>query len=157
MPYWQLFYHIITATKDRKPLLIPSIEPEIYRLIKEKCYDLGGDLYALNGIVDHIHMVVAIPPKLAVANFIGQVKGYSSSQFNQNGHYSEPFLWQEEYGVFSFDKKRLPNYIDYVACQKEHHRNGGVIPVLESVYDTHGKKVAEEVGEYTVDSTLDAW
>jgi hypothetical protein len=42
-----------------------------------------------------------------------------------------PFYWQEEYGVFSFDRKRLPNFIGYVERQKDHHTQGTIIPVLE--------------------------
>lgn len=43
------------------------------------------------------------------------------------------FFWQEEYGVFSFDKKRLPNFVAYVENQKAHHAQNKTILVLERV------------------------
>jgi hypothetical protein len=50
-----------------------------------------------------------------------------------------PFKWQDEYGAFSFDAKRPPNYIAYVEHQKEHHAEGTIIPILERM--TSGNNV----------------
>jgi putative transposase len=144
MPYWQLFYHMIWSTKKREPLLEPNVEEVIYGFLRSKAIGLGATVFALNGIVDHIHMVAAIPPKIAVATFIGQVKAVASTKFNKSGLRDEPFFWQEEYGVFSFDGKRLPNYIDYVECQKEHHAQNTTIPMLERTDDA-GVKVIHEM------------
>ena len=46
-----------------------------------------------------MHMIVAIPPRLAVATFVGQVKGITSTKVNQAGLTGTPFYWQEEYGA----------------------------------------------------------
>jgi REP element-mobilizing transposase RayT len=131
MPYWQLFYHIVWTTKNRLPLLTPQVETIVHGLLRSKASGLEASVFALNGVADHVHMVVAIPPKVAVATFIGQVKGVASTRFNKSQPDATPFYWQEEYGIFSFDGKRLPNYIRYVERQKEHHAQGDVIPVLE--------------------------
>lgn len=131
MPYWQLFYHIVWSTKNREPLLTPSIEPIIHGFLRSKAIGLGATVFALNGVEDHVHLVVAIPPKIAVAKFIGQVKAVASTKFNKAGLSDRPFFWQAEYGAFSFDGKRLPNYIAYVERQKEHHTKGTTIPILE--------------------------
>ena len=81
MPYWQLFYHFVTATINRQPLLTPSVEPVIFMHVKEKCRALGVELFAVNGFEDHLHIIVAVPPRIAVASFIGQIKGYTSAQY----------------------------------------------------------------------------
>ena len=131
MPYWQLFYHIVWSTKNREPLLTPEVEPIIYGFLRSKAIGLGATVFALNGIEDHVHMVASIPPKIAVSKFIGQVKAVASTKFNKSGFSDQPFFWQDEYGAFSFDGKRLPNYIAYVERQKEHHAQGTTIPILE--------------------------
>ena len=131
MPFWRLYYHIVWSTKNRQPLLTADVEPAIYALLRNKALDLEASVYALNGYLDHVHLVVSIPPKIAVSKFVGQVKAVASVRFNQSGHPSAPFYWQEEYGVFSFDRKRLPNFVAYVEGQKEHHANSHVIPALE--------------------------
>jgi putative transposase len=131
VPYWQLFYHIVWTTKNREPLLTPTIEPLVHEFLRNKAIGLGATVFALNGIADHIHAVVAVPPKIAVATFVGQVKGVTSAKLNKLTSPSYPFSWQNEYGVFSFDRKRLSNHVAYVERQKEHHARGTIIPALE--------------------------
>jgi putative transposase len=94
---------------------------------------MGATVFALNGVGDHVHMVVAIPPKIAVATFVGQVKAVASVVFNKSGHPAAPFFWQEEYGAFSIDHTRLRLHIAYVERQKEHHAQNTAIPALERV------------------------
>lgn len=148
MPYWQLFYHIIWSTKNRLPLLTPDIEPIIYGYLRSKAIALEARVFTLNGTPDHVHLVVSIPPKIPLAKFIGQVKAVASTRFNKSGIRSQPFFWQEEYGVFSFDGKRLPNYIAYVEGQKEHHRHNTTISALERSDDNPMMFVHESMAEY---------
>jgi putative transposase len=96
-------------------------------------------------------MVVAIPPKIAVAKFIGQIKAVASTKFNKSGASEVAFFWQEEYGVFSFDGKRLPNYIAYVERQKEHHAHDTVIPILERTDDLAVRFAHEAAVPYAVE------
>ena len=154
MPFYQLFYHLVWATKNREPLLSPSVEPVILGFLRGKAIGLGGVLFALNCIVDHVHMVVAIPPSIAVAKFVGQVKAVASTKFNKSGT-GGAFFWQEEYGAFSFDSKRLPNYIAYVERQKEHHAQGTTIPILERTSGEGVVRIGESAGLYVVNEA--AW
>ena len=131
MPYWQLFYHAVWATRCREPLISAEVESVIHGLLRGKAVGLGAEVFALNGMEDHVHLVTSIPPKLAVAAFIGKVKGATSTRFNKSGLLNRPFFWQEEYAVLSFDRKRLPQYVAYVRNQKTHHAKGSVIPILE--------------------------
>jgi putative transposase len=131
MPYYELYYHLVWSTKNRAPLLTAEVEPIIYRFMRHKAQGLGATIHALNGWEEHTHMVATIPPKLAVATFVGQVKGVTSTKFNQQYKQYPPFFWQTEYAAFSFDKKRLPYVVAYVERQKEHHASNQLIPVLE--------------------------
>jgi putative transposase len=135
MPYWQLFYHVTWSTKNREPLLTPDLEPLVHELIRGKAIGLGATVFAVNGMADHIHLITSIPPKIAVAIFIGQVKGITSTKVNKSLSVSPLFAWQDEYGIFSLDKKRLPNHVAYVERQKEHHAQGTIIPLLERMYE----------------------
>ena len=67
MPYWQTFYHIVWATKNREPLITPDVEAMIYGLIRSKAIGLGGTVFALNGMSEHVHLVASIPPAIAVS------------------------------------------------------------------------------------------
>jgi REP element-mobilizing transposase RayT len=121
----------VWTTKERTPLLTAEIEPIVYSLLRSKATQLEAQVFALDGIEDHVHMVVSIPAKLAVARFVGQVKAVSSALLNKAHPNRPPFFWQEEYGAFTLDLKRLPNHVTYVQHQKEHHQHGTTIPALE--------------------------
>lgn len=147
MPYWQLYYHIVTATKERRPSIIEEIEQELYNDILIKARQLEARVYVICGTFDHIHIVASIPPKLAVSTFIGQVKGFSSAQINRKHPNLIPFAWQDSYGVFSFDRKRLEPCLDYVRHQKDHHRLGRLITILEQ-YEDERSQIAEQPAAY---------
>jgi putative transposase len=123
-------------------------------LLRNKAIGLGAIVFALNGVVDHVHTVVAIPPKIAVAKFIGQIKAVASTKFNKSGVSEVSFFWQEEYGVFSFDGKRLPNYIAYVERQKEHHVQRTIIPILERTEDMAVRFAQEAAVPYVAEDEV---
>jgi putative transposase len=64
VPYCQLFYHLVWATKDRAPLLTAEVEPILHGLLRSKAVRLGAQVFALNGIEDHVHLIASIPPSL---------------------------------------------------------------------------------------------
>lgn len=156
MPYHQLYYHLVWATRNREPLLTPEVEPIVYDLLRAKAVGLGAIVFALGGWVDHVHMVASIPPVIAVSKFIGQTKGATSTRFNKGGHGSLLF-WQDEYAALTFDAKRLANYIAYVQRQKEHHSQGTTIAPLERTEGQHTSllMVSEEPADYATED--EAW
>jgi putative transposase len=157
MPYWQLFYHLVWSTKKRQPLLTPLVEKHIYGYLTGKAVGLKAIVYALGGTLDHVHMVVAIPPAVSVSTFVGQIKGVASTRFNKSGVSDVRFEWQDEYGAFSFDAKRLPNYIAYVERQKEHHAERTVIPILERMTSENvGPRLAREAASAYL-TEADSW
>ena len=143
MPYWQLFYHFVWSTKQRAPLVTSEFEAMIHDLLRVKALGLGASVFALNGMPDHVHLVASVPPSIALADFIGQVKGVASVKFNQSRVRDLPLYWQEEYGVFSLQRKVLPNFVDYVAQQKQHHAGAELLTSLERT-DDRGVRLARE-------------
>lgn len=153
MPYWQLFYHLVWGTKYREPLITAQLEPLVHHFLREKASELGGTVLALNGIVDHVHLVVAIPPTIAVCKFVGQIKGFASNQVNKSDCDNLTFAWQPEYGAFSCDHKSLPYHCAYVAHQKQHHAQNTLIPALElgTKKQTHSQNhIHESFADYQV-------
>ena len=92
MPYCQLFYHLVWSTKQRQPLLTLEVEPVIHGFLRSKAIGLGAILFALDGVTDHVHMVVSIPPKIALATFVGQIKAVASTKFNKVDSHHLPFF-----------------------------------------------------------------
>lgn len=153
MPYCQLFYHLVWSTKHREPRITPEVEPIIYNLLRTKAIGLGGTVFALNGSVEHVHLVTTIPPRIAVATFVGQVKGVASAKLNQSRPGEIPFYWQEEYGAFTFDGKRLSNVIAYVENQKQHHAQNSTISILERTDGEEARLFKEATIHYFVEES----
>lgn len=133
MPYWRLFYHITWGTKGREPLIAPEWENSLHNVIAAKAQELGAFVYAVGGIEDHAHLAASVPPKISIAEFVGQVKGNSSHFVNHELNIDSYFAWQAEYGVVSFGGKMLDMVVRYVKSQREHHADRTIIPMLEQV------------------------
>jgi putative transposase len=133
MPYWRLHYHGIWSCKNRAPLITPELEPELYKYLRGKGLELGAIMHEVGGIEDHTHVVFSLPPKYAIADFIGKLKGASSHWVTHVLKHPGEFDWPRPsfinfikenrgYGVLSFGDKNLPTVIAYARNQKEHHR-----------------------------------
>ncbi|NJL02953.1 MAG: IS200/IS605 family transposase [Spirulinaceae cyanobacterium SM2_1_0] len=136
MAFWRTYYHLVWATWKRQPLITPPRESDLYSYIFGKSDTLGCILHAIGGIENHIHLVVSIPPKLSVAEFVKAAKGSSAHHINGQGTATDlPLKWQRGYGVFTLGGKQLDEAKAYVERQKEHHAQGTLIPALERLQD----------------------
>ena len=134
MPYWRLFYHAIWSTKDRQPLIDPAWEKDLYGYLWGKATALECISHAIGGMPDHLHVVISIPPRLAIADILGQLKGASSHYANEK-HLGGDFAWQGEYSVFSISESGLEKVISYVTAQKKHHADHTLMDILEATPD----------------------
>lgn len=150
MSFWQYFYHIVWATEGRKWTLTDEMEHIVYGLIGEKAKRLGAEVFAVNGDRDHAHLVAAVPPKLAIATFTGQVKGVSSGEYNKIVAEGQHLYWQPEYAVFTFSRQHLERVVAYAKNQKQHHRDGTIIALLERTGMNDPLYVREPGPVYTV-------
>ncbi|MEH2422281.1 MAG: IS200/IS605 family transposase [Nostoc sp.] len=125
MSLWQLYYHIVWATKKRQPLIMPQKEPDLYDYMIGKSDALRCIVHAIGGMEDHIHLVVSIPLTMAIADFMKNIKESSFYYLNYTlTTTSNKFAWQEEYGVFFLGSKQLEQAVNYVKNQKTHHLQG---------------------------------
>ena len=131
MPYWKCYYHVVWATKHRETIMIPPFEEMIYAAVEQKSAELGAKILAINGAYDHVHVAVTIPPRMAVAKWVGVVKGASSRAINTGFEFDTRFRWQKGYGVMSFGERALTFVCWYIANQKERHDEGDVNSHLE--------------------------
>lgn len=83
---------------------------------------LGGTLVASNAVPDHVHLLVALPPPLAISEAIGKMKGNSSKWIHETFPDAHSFVWQRGFGAFSVSRSNVPGVVRYIEGQKEHHR-----------------------------------
>lgn len=139
MPYWRLFYHLVWTTKRREPLLTPDIELRVHGFLRHEAEKLNAKLVFVNGMADHVHVLVSVGPVTSPASLVKQLKG-SSSRFVTTALQSS-FQWQDGYGVLSVSDADVPRVIEYIKRQKEHHSNKTLRTEFE---ETNDREVAGE-------------
>ena len=75
---WNCKYHIVFAPKYRRQIIYGKIKVDIGIILRKLCERKGVEIIEANACPDHIHMLVSIPPKLSVSQFMGYLKGKSS-------------------------------------------------------------------------------
>jgi putative transposase len=131
MTYWRLHYHIIFSTFERQPILVGEREKIFYGVIYQKAKELDLKIHAAGNVDDHVHIVVSIPPKIAVADCVRHLKGASAYAINHMNGSDGQFKWQEGYGALSVSEHSLETVMAYAANQKQHHKDRTMIEVYE--------------------------
>src|SRR5918999_4984069 len=119
--FTNLLIHLIFSTKHREPMIVPDIESELHRYLGGLTRDLKGKAYGINGTVDHVHMLVSLPPVVSISDALRYLKANSSGWVHDKWPH-KPFAWQRGYGAFSVSESNVPEVLRYIARQKEHHR-----------------------------------
>jgi REP element-mobilizing transposase RayT len=104
-----------------------------YGVLYNKGKELGLKIHAAGNTEDHVHIVVSIPPKLAIADCIRHLKGASSFAINHMDGYDDQFKWQEGYGALSISESSLETIMEYAVRQKEHHKENKAVAVYERI------------------------
>lgn len=79
-------------------------------------------LIAINGMSDHVHVLIGLKPAMALADLVRDIKVASSDFINKKKWVRGRFSWQEEYGAFSYGHSQLGTIIRYIQNQEQHHR-----------------------------------
>jgi putative transposase len=130
--FWKTYYHVVWGTKRREHLIDDARGELIRSSLLSVAIEHEAILRAVGIMPDHVHVVVSIPPKIAVAELIGRMKGVSSRRVNSAaGNADDGFGWQAEYGLFTFGQRALEDVVTYVENQREIHEKRLIRPSYE--------------------------
>ena len=123
---WNCKYHIVFAPKYRRKVFFGQKRFEIGGIIRELCRWKGVELLSAEASQEHIHILVAIPPKMSVSSFMGFLKGKSSLMIyekwgNMKFKYRNRQFWCRGYYVDTVGKneKKIAEYISNQLKQDE--------------------------------------
>ena len=115
---WNCKYHIVFARKYRRQIIYGKIKADIGAILRKLCDQKGVEIIEANSCKDHIHMLVSIPPKLSVSQFMGYLKGKSSLMIfdrhaNLKYKYGNRQFWCKGYYIDTVgrNKKVIEEYI----------------------------------------------
>ena len=115
---WNCKYHVVFAPKYRRMVIYSKIRADIGKILRKLCEQKGIEILEAETCPDHIHMLIAIPPKYSVAQIMGYLKGKSSLMIfdrhaNLKYKYGNRHFWCRGYYVDTVGKnaKRIEEYI----------------------------------------------
>ena len=112
MSYTNLIYHIVFRTYRSIHAIEVTHEREFYAYVYGYTIRHRAKLYRIGGMPDHVHILVSLPPNLAVSEFVRGLK------YATNG-----WMRHNPYAAFTYSKNHIPIVKQYIINQKEHHRH----------------------------------
>jgi putative transposase len=119
--YTQIYIQVVFAVSSRLSLIRNEHKEEIYKYIAGIIRNDGHKLIAINGMSDHLHILLGLKPDMALSDLVRDIKTNSSKFINQKRLTSGKFSWQEGYGAFSYGHSQLDTIIRYIQNQEQHH------------------------------------
>ncbi len=116
-----LFYHIVFSTKNRGRFITSAIEDELHKYISGIVRGIGGVCVEINGMLDHVHILAILPPKIAVSDALREIKANSSKWVHESRPDLAKFGWQDGYAAFTVSKSQVDSVREYIRAQKSHH------------------------------------
>lgn len=136
--YTQLLYHILFSTKRRAPLISHDIADRLFPYIAGIIRAERGTLLEINGVEDHLHMLLRWRPDDALSSLMRTVKSRSSIWVHQTWPELQDFAWQEGYTAFTVSVSQEPAVRKYIQNQREHHAREDFRSELEKLLAAHG-------------------
>jgi putative transposase len=131
-----LRYHLVYATKDRRPLIAPQWRDKLHSYLGGTVRGLDGVAETIGGVADHVHLLLSLKPTHTISDFVRELKKASSVWAIEN--HERRFSWQEGYAIFSVSASMCGVVKDYIGNQEEHHRKRDFRGELELLLNNHG-------------------
>lgn len=112
--------HLVFSTKDRLPFLKKEIKPQLHAYLATLARDHDWQCYRVGGVEDHVHLALKQPRTSNLSDLVGHIKRQSTMWLKSEG--IDEFHWQRGYGAFSVSPLHLPELLEYIDQQEQHHK-----------------------------------
>jgi putative transposase len=142
--YTKLIYHIVYSTKNREKVLIQEHKRELFKYIwgiieNKKCH-----LYRINGVEDHLHILVSIRPNMNISAFVKDLKLSTNEWIKERDLFPKFSGWQVGYGAFTVSEYKKDGLIKYIKNQEEHHKKITFEDEYRALLKEHGIEFEEK-------------
>ena len=134
--FTQIHIQLIFATKFRQALISEKWENRLYEYITGIIQNHKHKVLAINGMPDHIHILIGFRSNQALSDLVREIKKSSTHWINEVGLTQFKFAWQEGYGAFSYSKSHVSQVINYIHHQKTHHEKIRFIDEYVKILET---------------------
>ncbi len=141
--YRQVLYHIVICTKYRRKSLPLAESEELYRYMWGIIKNKNCILYRINGMEDHIHMLIDLHPSIALADFMRDLKTASSFWLKSHPAFPDFIGWSLGYGAFTYAFRDKNMIIGYIKKQRKHHGATRFVDEYRKLLWEHGVEIDE--------------
>ena len=122
MSHIKLLYHIVIRTKYSAWAINEEHETDLYKYMNAIAKARKSLVYCINGMPDHVHILISISPEIAISEFMMVLKSETSKWMKKSGFFPNFVGWGNGYAAFSYNESRKHIVARYIANQKPHHR-----------------------------------
>lgn len=119
--YTQLYFHLVFAVKGRKSLIGKGWKDELYKYITGIIKNKGQKLLIINGMPDHLHLLLSTQPSCNLSDLVRDIKSNSSNWISERSFVKGKFEWQTGFGAFTVSQSGVNKVISYIKDQEIHH------------------------------------
>ncbi|MBP9665283.1 MAG: IS200/IS605 family transposase [Pyrinomonadaceae bacterium] len=134
--YTNLLSHIVFSTQGRLPLITDEIRTELFAYLGGLVRELKGKAIIVNGLSDHVHLLILLPPNVSISDAMRFIKANSSRWVKER--FGSKFAWQKGFGAFSVSRSNVDAVVKYIRDQEEHHRRFDFRAEFVSLLDKSG-------------------
>ena len=145
---WNCKYHVVFAPKYRRKAFYGERRLDIGGILRKLCEWKGVNILEAEVCLDHVHMLLEIPPKMSVSSFMGYLKGKSSLMIyekwgNARYQYRNREFWCRGYYVDTVGKN-IANNLTLFACLTRRHNQFS--PLSDAVSESPSMKTVSTTG-----------
>ncbi len=133
-----LLYHLVFATKDRRPLIEPACAEKLHAYLGGGIRAEGGTALIVNGTTNHVHVLARLRQDKALSDVLRGIKAHSSKWIHETFPASKRFAWQTGYGAFTVSESQVQRVRDYIQNQEAHHHRQTFEEEFEALLNAHG-------------------
>jgi REP element-mobilizing transposase RayT len=119
--YCCALFHCVFSTKERRKVIPAAIQERLWAYMGGIARKRGMKALAVEGMQDHVHILLSLPSSAAIAEAMREIKSESSRWMREEGG-SPRFAWQEGFAAFSVGWTQIDATVAYIARQPEHHK-----------------------------------
>jgi putative transposase len=125
---YDLKYHVVFCTKYRYRILTGQVGDRCRELIREICRSNYVDIVSGSMSPDHVHLLLSIPPNLALSKLVQYIKGKTGRKLLQEfaslrKRYWGQHLWARGYFAVTVGNVNEQEVQQYIENQEQHHKN----------------------------------
>lgn len=120
--YTQLYVHVVFAVKGRANLISTQWKERLYQYITGIITNKNQKLMVINGMPDHLHLLIGLKPDCMLSELVRDIKANSSRWINEQKYIPGKFEWQTGFGAFTVGQSQIKAVVNYILNQEEHHK-----------------------------------